>query len=243
MTSICLTCLNEVSTIRMTLANLRGQLRVDPYEIVVVDGGSTDGTWEILLEIAEGTPGMRVYRHEEANIKYMPSPVAYGRNRAIGHSRGSIIAVTDAGTIVSVVWLANLLARFSDPSVDVVYGRCYPRQSEVDRSSRNVAFRVKVWDKIPYPQVYLTAEDTFWNDQIDRAGIKWVFEESAFATWFPPESFKGKARMYYRYGKGDGYCRLRGSYYLTVPLKFLHRPWLVAQYAGWIVGQLKRWLA
>lgn len=50
--SVCMTCFNEVSTVRESLNSLLGQL-TDDYEVVIVDNFSKDGTYEKLREFEQ----------------------------------------------------------------------------------------------------------------------------------------------------------------------------------------------
>jgi glycosyltransferase involved in cell wall biosynthesis len=56
--SVCMTCFNEVGTVRESLNSLLGQLN-EKYEVIVVDNFSVDGTYEVLREF-ERTHGVKV---------------------------------------------------------------------------------------------------------------------------------------------------------------------------------------
>jgi len=56
--SVCITCFNEVGTVRGSLNSLLGQLN-ENYEVIIVDNYSTDGTYEILRDF-ETTHGVKV---------------------------------------------------------------------------------------------------------------------------------------------------------------------------------------
>ena len=53
--SVIATVLNEVEDIARLVPSLLGQVPA-AAEVVVVDGGSTDGTWEWLVDAARDTP-------------------------------------------------------------------------------------------------------------------------------------------------------------------------------------------
>jgi cellulose synthase/poly-beta-1,6-N-acetylglucosamine synthase-like glycosyltransferase len=88
-------------------------------EVVVVDNGSTDGTYEHLLARAEGSPvPLRVLRDD--------GPLGRVRNVAVGAARAPIVAFTDSDCVPAPGWLAALLVPLADPAVGVVQGRTEP---------------------------------------------------------------------------------------------------------------------
>jgi GT2 family glycosyltransferase len=72
------------------------------YEIIIVDGMSTDGTSEILKKIEE---------KKEINLKVLKNPkgdAASGRNIGIREAKGGFIAFTDSDAIALPDWLKNI---------------------------------------------------------------------------------------------------------------------------------------
>lgn len=61
--SVISTVLNEVDAIDALLDSLMQQ-SVPPAEIVIVDGGSTDGTWEKLQAAQQRFPNLKPVRDE-----------------------------------------------------------------------------------------------------------------------------------------------------------------------------------
>ena len=88
---ICTTfnCKDELNLglITLTSPNNPGLLS----EIVIVDGGSKDGTWELLQEWCGKVPKLKVCQVQRANIPR-------GRNEAIKRTDAEIIVRFDSGT-------------------------------------------------------------------------------------------------------------------------------------------------
>ena len=89
MISVICTVLNEEDTIEEFLKSIIEQ-RILPDEFIIVDGGSTDKTLEILKKYESKYPFIKVFRLDGANI-------ADGRNFAIKNAKGIIIVTVDAG--------------------------------------------------------------------------------------------------------------------------------------------------
>src|SRR5512137_1033883 len=101
-TSVIVTVKNEGASIRRLLDSLAAQTR-PPDEIVICDGGSTDGTLDALK--AEQRLPLKVIVRPGANI-------SQGRNAAIAEAAGDVIASTDAGVVLAPEWLQELIKTF-----------------------------------------------------------------------------------------------------------------------------------
>jgi glycosyltransferase involved in cell wall biosynthesis len=89
------------------------------FEIVVVDNGSTDGTFELLEERAAEVPGLRVLKDEGSLGRI--------RNVAWRAASAPVIAFVDSDCVPAPGWLAaGLAALDADPGVGVVQGRTLP---------------------------------------------------------------------------------------------------------------------
>src|SRR6267154_700639 len=115
--ALIVTVRNEAGTVGPLLDSILSGTRV-PDEIVIADGGSTDGTWEILGTRASADPRIRAV--------LAPGNRSVGRNAAVRASRSPVIACTDAGVEVEPEWLERITRPFDEPGIDVVAGFYLP---------------------------------------------------------------------------------------------------------------------
>jgi len=119
--TIVATVLNEVQDIARLVPSLLTQTP-PAAEVVIVDGGSTDGTWEWLENAAREDPRLRAIRDESCNLKNCLGPIARGRNVAIEAAGSELIACADAGCTYAPDWLARLTAPLMDGTAEYALG-------------------------------------------------------------------------------------------------------------------------
>lgn len=240
--SVIATVKNEATSIGALLDTLAAQTR-PPDEIVIVDGGSTDGTVTAIQAHPLFHAGcLRLLVRRGANI-------SQGRNAAIEVAQGEIIASTDAGVRLVPAWLAELLRPFQEvsPPPDVVGGfflpdphtvfeiamgaTVLPALSDIDParfhpSSRSVAFRKVAWAAVGgYPAWLDYCEDLHFDFALRKAGFRFAFAPQAIAYFRPRSTLQAFFRQYYLYARGDGkadFWRLRhavryGTYLVALP--------------------------
>ena len=202
--SVIATVLNERGNVSDLLDSLESQTRV-PDEIVIVDGGSTDGTLQMLESRATSSDlPLVVLSRPGANI-------SVGRNLAIGAATGPIIASTDAGVRLEREWLHALMqpmvgaqaARVSsgffvaDPrgAFETALGAAtLPEVNEVDPfrflpSSRSIAFYKEDWRKSDgYPEWLDYCEDLVFDFRLLHAAGGAAFAPDAIARFRPRPS-------------------------------------------------------
>lgn len=91
------------------------QSKYRKLEVVIVDDGSTDDTWEIAARLED--------RYKRVRAIHQPnSGKASALNNAIAHAKGEVVICVDADTIFSPQTIGNLVRHFSDTSVAAVAG-------------------------------------------------------------------------------------------------------------------------
>lgn len=197
----------------MFLESVRAQTR-PPDEIVIVDGGSTDGTIETLRSASDVT----LIESPGANI-------ARGRNVAVRAATHEVVAVSDADCVLGPDWLARLAEAvengadvatgFYRPIVRSFFEACaaavsLPEEQEVDAgrfmpSSRSVAFRREAFDRTGgYPEWLDIGEDMYLNHRFRDLDLRMEFVPRAVAYWRMRPTPAATWRQYFRYAEGDG---------------------------------------
>jgi len=109
---------NEQAHIGAAIENkLRQDYPPGLLEMIVVSDASTDGTDDIVRQIAAGEPRVQLLRNETRAGK------TSGLNLAIPRARGQIVVFADANSIYRSDAVAKLVRNFADPQVGYVTGR------------------------------------------------------------------------------------------------------------------------
>jgi glycosyltransferase involved in cell wall biosynthesis len=107
--SVAATVLNERDDIDALVASLTAQT-LAPAEVIIVDGGSTDGTWERLEAARAKYPNLVPIRDLSCSLQFSPGPIARGRNVGIAAASSEVVACADAGCTYHPEWLGRLTA-------------------------------------------------------------------------------------------------------------------------------------
>ena len=203
-----------------------------PDEVVVVDGGSRDGTLDELTARQDDLPPVRVFVAPGSNI-------AAGRNIAVREARHDWIACTDAGCRPVRGWLAALkrarqvadiaagtfvvegdtpldravacahypvLAEVhdDDPLVHLAH-RFFGRDFRAEQAGgRSMAFSRAAWEAAGgFPEHVYAGEDLAFSAAAIELGFRATLVEEASVRWRPRATWAANARMFAIYTRGD----------------------------------------
>lgn len=219
--SLIATVKNEVDNIAALLDSMLAQTRL-PDEIVINDNGSSDDTVPVVQRYVDAGHPIRLV-HGGFNI---PS----GRNNAIRHARGSLIASCDAGLTLPVGWLAAIIAPLEQGRAELVGGffepephslwelalgaTNYPAVSEINPETflpagQSMAFTKAAWQAVGgFPEWAYTCEDLIFALDLKQRGYRFVFEPGAAVKFRPRETVGGYFWQYFTYARGDGVANL-----------------------------------
>ena len=216
-----------------------------PTELVIIDGGSDDGTWELLKDEAEKND--RSYHLIVGQD--IGCNVARGRDLAIEKANHDVIVSTDVGCEWDPQWFEELLQPMKDdPSVDVVIGswavrlndaksdwarvefaRRWPFRLEATPDSlginRAIVYKKTVWKTVGgYPQDLTLAADDVVFDMIIRKpefGFKFAAAPKVRCYWERHETLKQFCKEERRNFFGAGEAQIWSRHFVLVTGRML----------------------
>ncbi len=189
--SVAIITLNSISTIQRCLqALVELDYPKDRSEIVIVDGGSTDGTVDLLQKYP-----VKIVIDTRKNR-------GVARNTAVNNCKGEIIAFTDADCTPLKSWLTDHVSVHSDPHVLVVAGAVLQggdfglpttiyhqtyfatqspttsRRKTWEIASANASFKTSTFKLVgPFPELD-RGEESLLSWRVLQAGFDVVFDPS-----------------------------------------------------------------
>lgn len=189
--SVVVRALDEAEHLPALYEGLARQSRL-PDEVILVDSGSTDDS----VAISEAA-GARI-------VHIRPEDFSFGRALNVGCdvALGEVLVFVSAHVYpLDEHWLANLVAPFDDPEVELSYGRqtgdqrtkfsemelmrrWFPDRSDVDQqhpfcNNANCAIRRTAWERRPYDEELTGLEDLHWAKETVNDGGRLVYRADA----------------------------------------------------------------
>ncbi len=198
MWSVVIPTYNRLPILQKCLQAMEAQNFTQPYEIVVVDDGSTDGTVEFLRKHTDRFPHVRLFlqNHEGAAI---------ARNTGIDVAAGEIIVFIDSDLVVTSVFLSAHAKALADRDRAFTYGLVIntndfenPTSAQVKIQDISTAFFAT--GNVAIAKHWLTAAGKFdtsfrqygWEDlelgvRLKNLGLKLIkCPEAVGYHWHPP---------------------------------------------------------
>jgi cellulose synthase/poly-beta-1,6-N-acetylglucosamine synthase-like glycosyltransferase/peptidoglycan/xylan/chitin deacetylase (PgdA/CDA1 family)/spore germination protein YaaH len=214
---------NEEKVILQTVVSLLASDHPPNFEIVVVDDGSTDGTYQRCLETFASEPRVRVFTKPNSG---KPDALNYG----VRHTASEIVIALDADTLFARDTISKLIRHFANPRVGAVAGNAkvgnrvnlltrwqaleYVTSQNLDRRAFNLLNCVTVvpgavgaWRRELIEQVagfndLTLAEDADLTMSIRKLGYSIAYEDEAVGLTEAPDTVRGFVRQRYRWMYG-----------------------------------------
>ncbi len=127
--SVVMPCLNEASVVEKSLRETAKVLREsqpDPFEILLVDDGSTDGTWEVAKEVAATIP--------EVHLARIPVNGGKGnaQRKAFEMTRGEIVCFLDGDLDIHPKHIPPFVQILKNDHTQVVIGSKRHPESRIE---------------------------------------------------------------------------------------------------------------
>jgi len=206
---------------RLARSLLSQDYPADRYEIIVADGGSTDGTLSLLAAM-----------DPEGRVRVLPNPgrtAPAALNVAIAAARGEIVTRVDGHSFVAPDYLSRIVAVMEETGAAVVGG---PVRMEADTPFRRAlvealyapiavgsvpyrtlttraevaslqtgSFRREVLERVgPFDEALAVVEDLDMNTRIRKAGYALLLDPSIRFWYLPRASLSALWRQIYTVG-------------------------------------------
>ena len=225
--SVVIPCFNEQRFISTVLLNLANQYDRERYEIIVVDGNSTDRTRQVVNEFARSNPDLRV-RIVHNPARHIPTALNLGIAAAVGE----VIVRMDAHSVPSDGYVRRCVEHLSSSTVSVV-GMPWHIKSGADSAvARSIALAVahpfgigdaqyrlqtvapQIVDTVPFGafkkslwrelggfnEDLLANEDYDFNYRVRKRGGQVLLDPAEHCDYYARSTVRKLAGQYSRYG-------------------------------------------
>jgi glycosyltransferase involved in cell wall biosynthesis len=224
---------NESDSLAELIKSIEEQT-FQPAEVVLVDGGSTDGTIKIAEQFAEKNSRIKLIKQSEA------SP-GKGRNIGIENAQNEWIALTDAGIKLEKFWLENLVEVARDtPDADVIYGNYSPVSDSLFEKCAAITYvspkredairgkftasslmKRKVWKTVDGFPDLRAAEDLMFMEAAEKQGFKSAFAPKAHVYWELRPNFVSTFQKFSLYSKHNIWADRAWDWHYGIVRKYL----------------------
>ncbi len=246
--SVVMNLLNEKRHIRDLLDSLITQ--EPPFEIVIVDAGSWDGTIATINDYMKNHPDIKLYNK--------PGSRGESTNYGIMKATGDAVATIGGDCIANPFWLREL--RKSLKEFDIVAGKTinigyhafedlervelFHRGVDISYPSASMVWKKEVFDKVVgFDPWFVTAEDIDLNLRAVSEGFKFGYNPNAIVYHRTKGSFRGFLKQAFWNGWGRKQLTMKhgtlwSSYKPQRLLETSKSMWAVARLLFAVLGYL-----
>ena len=227
--SVIIPCLNEAQTIIPLLENLASQYLPQHYEILVVDGMSSDDTRSLVRQF--------IQEHPEIAVKLLDNPAKHipaALNLGIATAKGNIIVRMDAHSIPCPNYVRQCVASLQNSDATIVGMPWKIEPGDESLVGRSIAlasshpfgvgdaqyrryvtgppvavdtvpfgvFRKATWTSLKgFNENLLTNEDYDFNYRARKSGGRVLLDRAGYSRYFARTTLSDLACQYLRYGR------------------------------------------
>jgi len=231
--SIVIASRNEIRTIEKCIQSVCTQNFKGTYEVIVVDGKSDDGTYELLKKL-----------QKKYHFHLLVNPVknaAAGRNSGIKKAKGTFIAFIDGDAVAFSDWLTQIMKCFKTHDVAGVGGPDLLPEDSTNRSKMigyvmtspltrggklnpstqhslmeeekhvdhiptcNLCLKKEVFEKVGmFDESFVKGQDLELNYRIRHAGLKLLYSPNIKVVHYRKHHTKDFTQQIYKWAKAKG---------------------------------------
>ncbi len=227
---------NEKAHIERLLDSLINQKINHSFEILLIDGMSDDGTYEILKDFQEHHHNVHIFQNKKQRV-------THGRNIGIKKAKGSYVAYIDGHSYADPHWLSNLTHTLTSaphnvagvgttlqpPDDETLFQKTTsdvfattlgggnssyaPIKKPINvKTAHFFLYRKKILDNVGnYNPYFVTNQDADLNMRIIKAGYKLLKSPNAIAHQYNRDTLPLFRKQMFRYGHA------RARFFLTHP--------------------------
>jgi glycosyltransferase involved in cell wall biosynthesis len=226
---------NESQTITELIATIKKQ-SVRPAETILVDGGSSDNTIQLMKDIVSSDNHFRIIEAGTA----MPGQ---GRNIGAKAAFSEWIAFTDAGIKLDTNWMESLIRTSKEnPDASVIYGNFSPQITGLFDKSAAIAYvpemrpgeirtksiascmmKKELWQKSGGFPEWRAAEDLVFIENLEKSGAVVAFAQKAMVYWQLRKDLRSTYRKFELYSMYNVWAKRQAYWHYGIA-----RQWTVA---------------
>jgi dolichol-phosphate mannosyltransferase len=125
--TVIMPCYNEEHGIKSHALEMRSYLESlkQPYELILVNDGSSDGTKDVLNSLASKYPEIKAYHHERNRGR------GAGVRTGFAHATGDYVFTFDADLSYAPSHIKTMLDAFQKTKADIIIASCYNKKGSV----------------------------------------------------------------------------------------------------------------